>query len=68
MAHDDRKVISVPEAGQILNCGRNLAYELARQGRIPTIRLGRKLVVPVVALERMLTEAGKPDIGAGDVK
>lgn len=46
--------MSVPEAGAILGVGRNTAYNMAREGVIPTIRLGRRLVVPVVALERLL--------------
>jgi hypothetical protein len=31
-----------------------LAYELARTGELPTIRLGRRLVVPRRALQRLL--------------
>ena len=53
-----RETWTVPQAGNIIGCSRTLAYEMARQGRIPTIRLGRKLVVPKVALARMLEEAG----------
>jgi len=54
----DKLTISVEEAGKALGISRNLAYEMARQGRLPTIRLGRRLLVPVVALERLLAEAG----------
>lgn len=54
----ERQTISVEEAGKVLGCSRALAYEMARQGKIPTIRLGRKLVVPVKALEKMLEQAG----------
>lgn len=46
--------ISVPEAGQMLGVSRNKAYDLARQGIIPTIRLGRKLVVPRARFEAWL--------------
>ena len=51
-------VLKVPEAGRLLNLSRATAYSLCRQGVIPTIRLGRRLVVPRVALLRMLAEAG----------
>ena len=44
------------EAGQILGIGRSTAYELARKGRLPVLRLGRKLVVPKVALDKMLND------------
>jgi hypothetical protein len=56
----DRKTLSVPEAGrQYFDLGRNASYEAARRGEIPTIRIGRLLRVPVVSLERILTEAGR---------
>ena len=51
----ERKTLDVPVAGAILGVGRNKSYELARQGIIPTIRLGRRLVVPIAALERLLS-------------
>jgi excisionase family DNA binding protein len=50
----DAKTVSVPEAGKWLGIGRNAAYEAARRGEIPTIKIGRLLRVPVVALERKL--------------
>ena len=52
---DDCKTLTVPEAGKrYFDLGRNASYEAARRGDIPTIRIGRLLRVPVVALERML--------------
>ena len=57
-------VYSVPEAGRLLRLSRATSYMLANQGVIPTIRLGRRLVVPKIAIERMLAEAGsKPEGG-----
>ena len=38
--------MSVEEAGKYLGISRGLAYEAARQGQIPTIRIGRRLRVP----------------------
>lgn len=56
--------IDVPTAGLIAGglC-RNSAYSAAARGDLPTIRLGRRLVVPVAALRRMLGEL--PEV-AGD--
>lgn len=48
------ETISCPEAGRRLGVGRMTAYRLARAGVIPALRLGKKLRVPVVALEEML--------------
>jgi len=51
------RTLSVPEAGRWLGIGRNAAYDAARRGEIPTIRIGRLLRVPVVALQRKLEQA-----------
>jgi len=54
------KTLTVPEAGkQYFGLGKNSSYEAARRGDIPTIRIGHLLRVPVVALDRMLEEAGR---------
>jgi excisionase family DNA binding protein len=47
--------MSVPEAGRLLGLSRNSAYEAARRREIPVLRFGRKLRVPRLALERLLT-------------
>lgn len=49
-----RKTMTVEEAGRLLGIGRNTAYEAARLGQIPVIRIGKRLVVPAAALDRML--------------
>lgn len=52
------KTLSVPEAGrQYFGLGRNASYEAAARGDLPTIRIGGRLFVSVVALERMLENA-----------
>ncbi len=53
---ETRKVISVVEAGHMLGLGRSAAYAAASRGEIPTLRFGRKLVVPVAELERLVGE------------
>jgi hypothetical protein len=53
------KTISVPEAGRrYFGLAKNASYAAAARREIPTIRIGGRLRVPVVALERMLAEAG----------
>lgn len=51
-----RETLSVTEAAQVLGISRGLAYDMARTGKLPTIRFGKRLVVPRRALERMLEE------------
>jgi hypothetical protein len=59
MDHDTPKTISVPEAGrQYFDLAKNASYAAAARGEIPVIKIGSRLRVPVVALERMLAEAG----------
>jgi excisionase family DNA binding protein len=49
-----RMTITVEEAAHLLGIGRQSAYQAARAGELPTIRLGRRLLVPRQALEQML--------------
>ncbi len=46
--------VTVPEAGRICGIGRNAAYRAAAAGQLPTIRIGRRLLVPTAQLLRML--------------
>jgi excisionase family DNA binding protein len=54
----ERRTYSVEEAGRLLGLSRNTAYARATDGTLPTIRLGRRLLVPRVAFDRLL-EAGR---------
>lgn len=58
---ETRLAISVPEAGRLLGLGRNAAYEAAQRGEIPTLRFGRRLVVPISALEKLLDLSTRQD-------
>lgn len=55
------ETLSVEETAAVLNISRGLAYEAARDGRLPCIRIGRRLLVSRRGLERMLEEAGRGD-------
>ena len=55
MGAETAKTLDVPDAGRIyFGLGRNASYEAAKRGEIPTIKIGSRLRVPVIALERML--------------
>jgi excisionase family DNA binding protein len=47
-------VVTLSEAAEMLRISRGSAYEAAKRKEIPTIRIGRRLLVPAAALERML--------------
>ena len=50
------KVLSVEEAGKVVGLGKSAAYKAIHNGELPSIKLGRKLVVPIAELERLLGE------------
>lgn len=52
---DKPLAVTIERAGQLLGISRNLAYQMAKSGEIPTIKLGKKrMLVPMVKLEEML--------------
>lgn len=47
--------VSPEKAFRMLDIGRNLGYNLIKEGVIPSVRLGEKrLLVPIAGLERLL--------------
>ena len=54
----DRLCFTIPETARMLGISRGLAYELARSGQLPVLRLGKRLLVPKRALEKMLENPG----------
>ena len=59
----ERLTVTVEQAGELLGISRALAYEMARTGRLPTLRFGKRIVVPKKAIETML-EHPAPGIAA----
>jgi excisionase family DNA binding protein len=57
---EDRLVVSVREAAELLGISRAFAYELVARGELPVIRLGRRRLVPKVAL-RAFVEGDRSD-------
>lgn len=49
------KTQTIAEAAKELGIGKNQAYEAARRGDIPTIRIGKRILVLREALKRMLS-------------
>ena len=54
-------LISVPETARLLGIGRNLAYQLVREGRLPHVRLGRRVLVPRWCLEQWVAREARLD-------
>jgi excisionase family DNA binding protein len=51
---DERLTLTIAETAKRLGIGKNQAYEAAKRGEIPTVKIGKRILVPVAALERKL--------------
>jgi excisionase family DNA binding protein len=51
----ERETLTVEEAGRVVGISRSAAYQAVARGELPALRIGRRLVVPRVALDRLLT-------------
>lgn len=56
--HDDPAALSltysVNETAELLGISRSTAYESVRDGTIPSLRFRRRIVIPKIAVERLL--------------
>lgn len=52
----ERRTLTVEETAAVLGVSRSAAYRAVQVGEIPTIRIGRRVLVPRDLLERKLTE------------
>ncbi len=52
-----RSTLTVEEAAEILGLSRAFTYEAVNRDEIPSIRIGHRILVPKVALERLLKSA-----------
>lgn len=61
--------MTIEEAGKLLGLSRSSAYRAARRGELPTLRFGRRLVVPTGRLFDLLgfsavsADGVRPDAG-----
>lgn len=51
---ETRLTVTVEEAARMIGISRGLAYQMARDKRLPTIRFGKRLVVTKRAIEHLL--------------
>ena len=51
---DEQLVYDVPELSKVLLISESHTYKVLRQGLVPSIRLGRRILIPKVALDKIL--------------
>ena len=52
-----RRTVSVKEAARLLGVSRTTAYECVHRGEIRTIRLGRRILIPLNVIDDLLASA-----------
>ncbi len=52
----ERLTLTIEETAKLLGIGRQLAYDRVKTGDIPVIKIGRRLLVPRSALEKLLAD------------
>ncbi|MCU0267314.1 MAG: helix-turn-helix domain-containing protein [Acidimicrobiales bacterium] len=50
----DRPTLTVDEVAELLGLSRNSVYDAVRTGAVPSIRIGRRYLVPTARLAEML--------------
>ena len=60
---EKRLTFTVVEAAALLGIGRNSAYEAIKAGILPSVQIGRRILIPRAALERFLLKVGQPENG-----
>jgi excisionase family DNA binding protein len=58
---DFGEVLTVAEAAAVLRVSRNTCYEAVNRDEVPTIRIGRRVLVPKSALRNLLARKGRPE-------
>jgi excisionase family DNA binding protein len=56
LQHNEKLVLSVPETAKLLGLSRNATYEFVREGKIPCVRYGKRVLVPRVKLLEMINK------------
>ena len=56
MFKNEKDVLTVPEVIRLLRIGKNSVYALIKEGKIKSIKQGKKIIVPKVCLVEFLTD------------
>jgi excisionase family DNA binding protein len=50
----EKLTLTVEETAKLLDLSRSLTYEAVRNGTIPSVKIGRRYLIPKQGIERML--------------
>jgi len=54
----EKQTVTIKEAAQQLGLGHNAIYRAAKNGQIPSIRIGNRILVPKAVMQRLLADPG----------
>ena len=57
----ERLTCTVEEAARMLGISRSLAYDALKRGDIPSVKIGRRILVPIALLHQMLSPVQRGD-------
>lgn len=52
----NQATLTVPELATVFGIGKNAAYQLVREGRVRSLRIGSRIVIPTSAVRELLGE------------
>ena len=55
--NEPRLTLTVGEAAKLLRLSRAFTYELVARGELPSLRFGRRVVIPRIAIEPILNDS-----------
>ena len=65
----DQLLYTVPEAAKLLRISPAHAYALVSRGELPSLRLGRRILIPRCALESLIAQSsGVPEAGTAGLE
>ena len=59
MATSERLTYNVTEAAKLLGLSKNSAYQACLKGEIPHLKIGKRILIPRIQLERLLLGNGE---------
>jgi excisionase family DNA binding protein len=61
VSHEPSLLLRIPEVARTLGIARSLAYEMARDGRLPTVHIGKAVRVPRRRLEAWIEDRARAE-------
>ena len=59
LEHEGRLAVTVKVASQMISLGCTKLYELIASGELKSVRVGKRRLIPIAELERLVREGAK---------